>query len=81
MRPSFSIIIFSMLLLFSGCSIPPSDDDNPNKKCILYKPVKKDSIKVHPSGVSVLKKNGKDSLGGDVINTHTSKQEEPKSNE
>lgn len=59
MRPSFSIIIFFMLLLFSGCSIPPSDDDNSNKKCILYKPVKKDSIKVHPSGVSILKKNEK----------------------
>ena len=59
MRPSFSIIIFSMLLLFSGCSTSPSIDDNPNKICILYKPIKKDSIKVLPSGVSILKKNEK----------------------
>lgn len=70
MRHSFSIIIFFMLLLFSGCSTSPSiDDNNPNKICILYKPVKKGSIKVLPSGVSVLKKNGKYYLGGDVILT------------
>lgn len=69
MRFSFSIILFSFLLLFSGCSTSPSFDDNSEIRCYYQNPVNKESIEVLPSGISVLKKNGKYYLGGDVILT------------
>ena len=67
----FSIIIFSILLLFSGCSTSPSFEDNSEIRCYHPIPVNKESIEVLPSGISVLKKNGKYYLGGDVILTKT----------